>query len=100
MTDMYVQVNIGSDLDGEVSVGFENAVNRALLQSIRNPDQRATVDFESHQGQGFWNAESEQSLHISVVADVDLFTLRARLRKIKSQFNQDTIGLIVGSDLL
>lgn len=98
MTAQYVQVNIGrEDLTSDDWIDFQNGVYLAIRKSIRG---ESTANIEQHEGSGWWDgSEPEDSLHLSIVADVDLYTLRVKLTELKTRFNQDAIALIAGSDL-
>lgn len=95
----YIQINLdeGDIPDEETWQAFVKATFRALEDSTRG-------DFppiEIHEGEGYWRQDlAELSLHISTVADVDLFALRTKLARIKREYNQKAIALIVGSDLI
>ena len=55
-----------------------------------------------HSGQGSWEGGSEESVHISSYWEdgFDLRQLKAELAQLKEWFEQDTIALIVGSELI
>jgi len=98
---MYVQINIGSDQisesgQGFISASFADDTLKALSDSIRGD----LAPIEVHTGTGTWNGVSEESMHISTLADVDTYALRVKLAEIKKIYHQDAIALIVGSDLI
>lgn len=96
MTEQYVQINIGrGELSHEDWDEFQNDTFRALRQSVRGDTPTAA---EQHDGAGWWDEATEDSTHISIVAVVDTYALRAKLTELKSKYNQDTIELIMGSE--
>lgn len=103
MTNAYVQVNIGRKFPNGIDmVGwewdlFQQDTTKALHNSMRTPKP-----IESHTGRGLTpDGSAEDSLHLSTVnADVDLFALRLKLKELAERFEQDSIALIVGSELI
>ena len=94
----YVQINIGrGNLSHEEWLNFAHFTTIALRESARGETE---VQVELHEGAGCWGDEIEDSTHISTIADVDLYALRVKLAKLKKQYNQEAIALIVGSDLI
>lgn len=108
MSAQYVQVNVGRNVNGQPMSderwdAFQNAVTIALLGANRGGGL-PNVSF--HTGEGFWNDEttgelmSEESAYISTFADIDAYALRVELARIRDEYGQDAIALIVGSDLI
>lgn len=98
MAEQYVQINIGQgDLEYDAWSTFQDETILALRQSVKG---ESTNLIELHEGLGSWGSNMEASLHVSIVADVDLFALRVKLADLKKTYNQDAIALIAGSDLI
>lgn len=98
MAEQYVQINISQGpLEYDAWGTFQDETILALRQSVKG---ESTNFIELHEGMGSWGYVMEPSLHVSIVADVDLFALRAKLADLKKTFNQDAIALIAGSDLI
>lgn len=108
MSAEYVQVNIGRNVDGEPMSDeqwerFQDAVTIALLNAHRGS---GIPNVSIHTGEGFWNDEttgelmSEESAYLSTFADIDAYALRVDLARIRDEYEQDAIALIIGSDLI
>lgn len=104
----YIQVNIGRNVPVDASGAggrtmsgwewdrFKSNVTRAMIDSLIGP----MVDIEIHNGIGTWDGEEEESVHISSFGPYDVDSLRKKLERIRSLFWQDSIALIVGSELI
>ena len=108
MSAQYVQVNVGRNVGGEPMTDelwdrFHADVTLALLNAYRGS---GVPNVSVHTGEGFWNDEttgelmSEESAYISTFADIDAYALRVDLARIRDEYGQDAIALIIGSDLI
>ena len=108
MSAEYVQVNIGRNVGGvpmsdERWDRFHADITMALLKAYRG---NGVPNVSFHTGEGFWNDEttgelmSEESAYISTFADIDAFALRVDLARLRDEYGQDAIALIIGSDLI
>lgn len=110
---MYIQVNIGrnfapdknnatggtlSDLDWRC---FRADVYMILDQNREHSDMGNEYP-EEHLGTGNWNGELEESAKISLYHEggFDLDSIREQLFRLKKEYSQGTIALIVGSELI
>lgn len=110
---MYIQVNIGrnfapnkfnpeggrlSDLEWRC---FIIDVELILVSHRLGGDNEEPVA-EIHKGLGYYDNLPENSAHISVYCEdgFDLDGIREQLFRLKKEYNQDSIALIVGSELI
>ena len=109
---MYIQVNIGRNIDN-VPMGmiqwleFQQRVVQALYENTESiPYQLFKTAVEVHTGSGrWWDGEkfiSEDSAKISLFLESgwNIEQLRIDLKELRSQFGQDSIALIIGSELI
>ena len=111
----YVQVNIGRNINDEpmndyVWEMFIGKVRRAIADTVTgwataHKFIETLNSVEIHRGSGTWDGIVEESAHISLVMDRDLWDveldmLRTKLRELKRDYDQDSIALIVGSELV
>lgn len=104
---MYIQVNIGRNI-GDTPMSdhlwdtFRLAVSQAICLSVRTTDYVSESGNELHKGVGYWQVGEEESAHISRFDErgYDLVQLKNDLRELAKQFEQDSIALIVGSELI
>ena len=110
---MYIQVNIGRNFapnqhneTGGTLSDFEWRCFRAdvymILDQLREHSDMGHEYPEEHLGRGEWNGEFEESAKISLYHEggFDLDGIREELRRLKKEYSQDSIALIVGSELL
>lgn len=97
----YVQANIGRNVGDEPMSDadwdkFIAATASAIINACLN---RTEIEF--HYGRGTWEGITEASCHISTLAQsVDVPKLWSKLRDLARQFGQDTVALIIGSELV
>lgn len=108
---MYIQVNIGRNFEhstlGTVPMvsdkwrEFQEQVVYILLQ-LREHTDMGEPSVEIHLGVGEWDGVPEESAKISVYNEggFDLVQVKNELRDLAKQFGQNTIALIVGSELI
>ena len=111
---VYVQVNIGRNEGGTPMsdvrwAWFVDTVRDAIVSSVikalPGPNYtgvRAVTlkEVQIHRGLGHWRGNMEDSAHISYMGELDVAYLRSQLAPIARMFGQDTIALIVGSELV
>ena len=106
---MYVQINIGRNVgDTPMTSDRWNEFIQAaagVLISAKAPG--STAPFMVHRGVGVWVDDDgervyEDSSHISIFDEqgLDLDKIRAGLATLRDDFGQDSIALIVGSELI
>lgn len=99
----YIQVNVGrnyTDKQGKLSElsdkqweRMESLISSALMRFTTAPGL-----IERHEGRGCWDGISEDSKHISVVAEgVDEAELRAFMAKVASLYQQEAIAVVISS---
>lgn len=111
---MYIQVNIGRNY-GKSAVGpwygtpmplelWDEFVTDVLniLDQYREHSDMGDEDPVVHRGTGVWDGVREDSAHISLFHEggFDLDGIRGQLRRLKNEYGQDAIALIVGSELV
>lgn len=110
---MYIQVNIGRNFvknrhnehGGELSeldwTLFQEDVANILDQYREHSDMGDDMP-QVHIGTGVWDGLTEDSAHISLYHEggFDLDGIREQLYRLKSQYSQAAIALIVGSELV
>lgn len=109
---MYIQVNIGRNIDN-VPMGmvqwleFQQKVIQALYDNTESiPYHLFKTSVEVHTGSGrSWDGEkyiSEDSAKISLFLESgwNIGQLRIDLRELRSRFGQDSIALVIGSELI
>lgn len=110
---MYIQVNIGRDFEpnkhnetGGTLSDFEwrcFKIDAELALSDNRIDPTTEFgDAEVFLGTGFWEGEAEESAKISMYHEggFDLDGIRERLFRLKKEYSQSTIALIIGSELI
>lgn len=110
---MYIQVNIGrnfapnkhnetggtlSDLDWRC---FKIDAELILSNNRINPTTEYG-DAEVFDGLGEWDGKLEESAKISMYHEdgFDLARIREELYRLKKEYSQDTIALVIGSELI
>lgn len=104
---MYIQANIGRNIGSEPMTdsewhGFIDSVKFAFCFA----DQSASImsdDISIHYGQGEWDGVPEESAYISFFdanQTIDIKHLKTQFRIIKKWYEQDTIALVIGSELI
>lgn len=108
---MYIQVNIGRNFEhttlgtmpmvSDVWREFQERVVYILLQ-LREHTDMGEPSVEMHSGTGVWDGIPEESAKISVFNEggFDLDSIRAELSELKSEYKQESIALIIGSELI
>lgn len=108
---MYIQINIGRNADvgslGTMVMGesawtnFQDYVADTLLQYREHSDMGGGT-IERHYGIGYWEGVREESCHISLYHEggFDLDGIKERLLGLKKEFGQDSIAVIIGSELI
>ena len=108
---MYIQVNIGRNFEhstlgtmpmvSDAWREFQEQVVYTLLQ-LREHTDLGEPSVEIHLGTGDWNGTPEESAKISVYNEggFDVESIRECLLEIKAAYQQGSIALIVGSELL
>lgn len=110
---MYIQVNIGRNFEpdnynafsGELSdfewFQFQDDVVSILEGHREHSDMGHEVP-EIHIGSGVWNGRVEESAKISLYHEggFDLEGIREQLHRLKKEYSQESIALIVGSELI
>ena len=110
---MYIQVNIGrnfvpnrfNDSGGILSevdwYEFQDGVASILERCREHSDMGHEVP-EIHLGTGVWNGRMEESAKISLYHEggFDLDAIREQLFRLKKEYNQDSIALLIGSELI
>lgn len=104
---MYVQVNFGRNVDGvpmsrESWDDFRNDIIAVLVMSCNDSSVETPNSIEVHNGSGSWAGVREDSAHVSIFWEpgVNLDILRERIAYLKRNYQQDSIALIVGSELI
>ncbi len=103
---MYIQVNIGRNVRNmPMAEKFWNefqddVVN--VLESLKEHSDMGHEVPEIHLGTGVWNGRMEESAKISLYHEggFDLDAIRGELRRLKKEYLQDNIALIIGSELI
>ena len=110
---MYIQVNIGrnfvpnrfNDSGGILSevdwYEFQDGV-ASILERYR-VDSGSNYEIpELHLGTGVWNGKIEESAKISLYHEggFDLDGIREQLFRLKKEYSQGTIALLIGSELI
>lgn len=108
---MYIQVNIGRNFEhstlgtvpmvSDVWREFQERVVYILLQ-LREHTDMGEPTVEIHLGTGVWDGVPEESAKISVYHEggFDLDSIREQLFRLKKEYSQDSIALIIGSELI
>ena len=110
---MYIQVNIGRNFVpdqynrfyGELSESawndFQDDIVRILDGYREHSDMGHEVP-EIHLGTGVWDGRIEESAKISLYHEggFDLDGIREQLFRLKKEYSQDSIALIIGSELI
>lgn len=110
---MYIQVNIGRNFvpnefnkfGGELSDlewnSFQDDVVR-ILESLKEHSDMGHEVPEIHLGTGVWDGKLEESAKISLYHEggFDLDGIREQLFRLKKEYSQDSIALIIGSELI
>lgn len=103
---MYIQVNIGRNVRNMPMAEkfwneFQDDVVNILEQLREHSDMGHEVP-EIHLGTGVWDGRIEESAKISLYHEggFDLDAIREELRRLKKEYLQDNIALIVGSELI
>ena len=104
---MYVQVNIGRNIGGEPMSGerwdeFRNDIISVLVMSCNDSTSETLSTVEIHDGYGSWDGVREDSAHVSIfwVPGVNVDILRERIAHVRRNYDQDSIALITGSELI
>ena len=122
---MYIQVNIGrnfvpdrynptggtlSDLDwGEFKNDIVNNLVATVLTDSADVSQenwdKVRSQVEIHNGQGSYEGIPEESCHISLfipvgLSEKSLSDFRSYLFRLKKEYSQGTIALLIGSELI
>lgn len=105
---MYIQVNIGRNIGNtpmpvEKWQELQGRVMFVISVAAFNwEDFDLEASIETHLGTGSYNGITEESAHISSYWEegFDIEYLKKDLAKIRDWFEQDTIALIVGSELI
>ena len=99
--ERYIQVNIGRNVRGEemTMIKWFDFIDEVKIAIRRSADDR-NVRIEEHQGVGVWDGEEEDSAHLSAFGVFDLSELRSELQRIAYYHDQDSIALIVRSELI
>lgn len=103
---MYIQVNIGRNVRNmPMAEKFWNefqddVVN--ILESLKEHSDMGHEVPEIHLGTGVWDGRVEESAKISLYHEggFDLDAIREELRRLKREYLQDNIALIIGSELI
>lgn len=97
----YVQVNIGRNVGSESMSDADWDKFIAYTASALSSTCLNHTEFEFHYGRGTWEGVAEESCHVSTLAQsVDGPKLRSKLRDLARQFGQDTVALVIGSELV
>ena len=108
---MYIQVNIGRNFEhstlgnmpmvSDVWREFQERVVYILLQ-LREHTDMGEPSVEVHLGVGYYNGIPEESAKISVYHEggFDLESIREHLSELKTDYKQDSIALLIGSELI
>lgn len=107
---MYIQVNAGHNI-GDTPMPPESVeamhLGIAIAVTAAITDSDATVNgYEIHKGIGSWEGVPEVSSHLTFFTDYNgtidelKSALRTNLASVAAEFGQDSLGLIVGSDLV
>ena len=110
---MYIQVNIGRNfvpdrynptggtLSDQVWQDYQDLVV-SLLDNYREHSDMGHEMPEVHLGIGTWDGVPEESAKISLYHEggFDLDGIREQLFRLKKDFSQDTIALLIGSELI
>lgn len=104
---MYIQVNIGRNIgDTPMSDNMWDMFKEQIAQIIRRSvkaDYRdvSGLNIEFHEGLGMWGNQ-EDSCHISLYDErgFDLLELQRDLKWMRSEYEQDSVALIIGSELI
>lgn len=107
---MYVQINIGRNVNDEpmpddVWEGFINHVVTELVYSANGVHDRfisVVNSVEIHRGRGVWDGVPEDSAHISLYwgEGFNVYYLRKQLADVRDLYQQKSIALILGSELI
>lgn len=110
---MYIQVNIGRNYEangynetGGTLSDLEWRCFRAdvcmILDGYREHPEMGDGYPVEHLGMGDWRGEPEESAMISLYHEggFDLDGIREQLFRLKKEYSQETIALIVGSELI
>lgn len=122
---MYIQVNIGRNfvadrfnpMGGTLSelqwAEFKNDIVDNLVATVLTEAVNISEDHwqeildqvEIHNGQGMWDGIAEESCHISIFVPNELSgrtlqQFRQYLFNLKSEYSQESIALIIGSELI
>lgn len=110
---MYIQVNIGrnfvpdkyNEFGGELSqFDWEEFIEDVcqVLSGLREHSDMGYAEPKVHLGTGVWYGRTEESAHISLYHEggFDLDGIREQLYRLKKKYSQDSIALIVGSELI
>lgn len=107
MSVQYVQVNVGRNVgDIPLGAGLWDAFIWDVVNDIINSSRDGVpYPFQRHVGTGAWIDEDgrrieEDSVHISVMIDIDAYALRLALAATAKKYGQDAIALIIGSELI
>lgn len=104
---MYVQLNFGRNVEGmpmssERWDDFRNDIITVLVMSCNGSSVETLNAIEVHNGSGTWSGVREDSAHVSIFWEpgVNVDILRERVARVKRNYRQDSIALIVGSELV
>lgn len=103
---MYIQVNIGRNVSGEPMDDIQwNDYIAGVIHILDQCREHSEMGYgwpENHSGYGSWEGVQEESAHISLFHEggFDLDGIRGQLRRLKNEYGQDAIALIVGSELV
>lgn len=103
----YIQANIGRTTNkGEV---LSDEDWEAFINEVKNDlsffSDGDDLPFETHFGVGTWGGKEEESAHVSLLLERELEDVEVKLIKdflavTARTFEQDTIALILGSELV
>lgn len=101
---MYVQVNIGRNIDGEPMPDAEwaNFISDVADSLRMSTESYSSAEIETHFGVGIWEDEQEESAHVSMTTHYpyDIEQLRKLLEVDRIRYQQKSIALIAGSELI